>query len=269
MPISTTAGIITDSAQIAPGIIVDSDVSASAAIAGSKLQELSVGVNAGVLPSTGVADAHVAATAAVALSKLEFSTKGDVVVGGPAGRLARLGVGANNTVLTAASGATNGVQWSAPAENQTIFVSPGEMAITNLAVYIGLASGSRVRFTDAANCIVNLTVKVPVGATSISSIQILYKRDSTGNLFLEYGSSHFTSTVPNTAQTDTLAGAAYSGVSADGAIGVLAVAAAAYNGLTNIVAGDFISLEINRDGANVSDTYNADWDVYGVLFNFA
>jgi len=49
----------------ADGSIVNADISPSAAIAGSKLQALSVGANAGVIPSTGVADAHVAAGAAI------------------------------------------------------------------------------------------------------------------------------------------------------------------------------------------------------------
>lgn len=56
--------------QIASGVIVDADISGTAAIAGSKLQVLSVGANAGVIPSTGIADAHVAGGAAIAGSKI-------------------------------------------------------------------------------------------------------------------------------------------------------------------------------------------------------
>lgn len=77
--IATQSKIITSETQIAPGVIVNSDINASAAIAGSKLQALSVGANAGVIPSTGVANAHVSATAAIADTKLDtIATAGKV-----------------------------------------------------------------------------------------------------------------------------------------------------------------------------------------------
>lgn len=53
--------------------IVNADVEAGAAIAGSKLQELSLGVNAGVLPTTGIVNAHVAAGAAITEAKLALN----------------------------------------------------------------------------------------------------------------------------------------------------------------------------------------------------
>ncbi len=59
-----------DTAGIEAGAITDTEVNAAAAIAGSKLQALSLGANAGAIPSTGVANAHVADDAAIARSKL-------------------------------------------------------------------------------------------------------------------------------------------------------------------------------------------------------
>ena len=41
--------------------------------------------------------------------------KGDLIVGSADDAVARLGVGSNGQVLTAASGATYGVEWAAPA----------------------------------------------------------------------------------------------------------------------------------------------------------
>jgi hypothetical protein len=60
----------TGAVTLANGVVTDAKVNASAAIAGSKLQALSVGANAGVIPSTGVANGHLASDAAIARSKL-------------------------------------------------------------------------------------------------------------------------------------------------------------------------------------------------------
>ena len=62
MPFATSGNIITTSNQIAPGIIVNSDVSASAAIAYSKLNL-----------ALGIVNADVSATAAIAYSKLDLA----------------------------------------------------------------------------------------------------------------------------------------------------------------------------------------------------
>ncbi len=65
--------------NILDGEIVNADIGAAAAIAGSKIQALSVGANAGVIPSTGIIDAHIAAGAAIVDTKLAtISTAGKV-----------------------------------------------------------------------------------------------------------------------------------------------------------------------------------------------
>lgn len=62
----SNAGVL----SITAGTITNTEVASNAAIAGSKLQALSVGVNAGALPITGIANAHIAADADIAGSKL-------------------------------------------------------------------------------------------------------------------------------------------------------------------------------------------------------
>lgn len=64
------------SAQINDGSILNVDVNAAAAIAGSKLQALNVGANAGIIPSTGVENAHVKAAAGIEGSKVQALSKG-------------------------------------------------------------------------------------------------------------------------------------------------------------------------------------------------
>ena len=97
MPQGQQGNVISDSAQINPSIVessdilddtlLNADINSAAAIAGSKIQALAVGVNAGVVPSTGVADAHVAAAAAIAGSKVQA-----LVVGTNAGVVPSTGV---------------------------------------------------------------------------------------------------------------------------------------------------------------------------------
>lgn len=69
------SGTVTN-AQLGTDAVTNVKVSATADISGSKIQSLSVGANAGVIPSTGVADAHVSATAAISGSKLQALSVG-------------------------------------------------------------------------------------------------------------------------------------------------------------------------------------------------
>jgi hypothetical protein len=52
----------------------------------------------------------------------EIDAKADLVVGTGADTFARLAVGANGTVLTAASGEATGLQWAAPASGGGMFI---------------------------------------------------------------------------------------------------------------------------------------------------
>lgn len=80
MPSISSGNFVSNAAQIAAGVInttgildgtiANIDIDSAAAIAGSKIQALSVGANAGVIPSTGITDAHIAANAAIAITKI-------------------------------------------------------------------------------------------------------------------------------------------------------------------------------------------------------
>ena len=104
MPIASSGNVISSSAQlgadvvltsaIKDGEIVNADLSATAAIAATKVQELNVGVNGGVLPSTGVANAHISATAGIVDTKLAQITTASKVHGTAITGLASLPAGA-------------------------------------------------------------------------------------------------------------------------------------------------------------------------------
>jgi hypothetical protein len=69
----------------------------------------------GVTAGTGISGGGTSGTVTITNSMAtEIDAKGDLVVGTNADSFARLGVGANGTVLTAASGEATGLEWAAP-----------------------------------------------------------------------------------------------------------------------------------------------------------
>lgn len=103
--------VITDEAQILPGVIVNSDINASAGIEATKVQTLNLGTNGGVIPSAGIDNADIAANAAIALSKLIAGNQGEVLAYNSSGVLVVLPVGTANQVLTS-GGAAADVSWA-------------------------------------------------------------------------------------------------------------------------------------------------------------
>ena len=91
--------VLTSSMQILDGIVKNVDIEAAAGIEGSKLQEFILGTNAGVIPSTGILNAHIVATAAIVLSKLEAGTHGDFLFRNSSGVLVPLVAGTLNQVM--------------------------------------------------------------------------------------------------------------------------------------------------------------------------
>lgn len=100
MPLVTASRVITDSAQIVDGIVTNADIATNAAIAATKIQALDLGTNGGVIPSTGIVNAHIAAAAAIVLTKLAAGTQGGVLVPGASGVITDIGAGTDGQVLT-------------------------------------------------------------------------------------------------------------------------------------------------------------------------
>lgn len=126
-------------------------------------------------------------------------------------------------------------------------------------------------FTDGVGGILDVNIKVPAGATSISSIKVLYFQQSTGNVFMKfYTCKDPVSTLPSTTvfdQTDT--DTAYTGAANDQKVGAFTVPTTAYNALGSVAANDLVGIRISRNGASASDTYNTSWCVVSVRFTFA
>jgi hypothetical protein len=74
----------------------------------------------GVTAGTGISGGGTSGTVTITNSMAtEIDAKGDLVVGTGADTFARLAVGTNDYVLTAASGETTGLKWAAPASGTT------------------------------------------------------------------------------------------------------------------------------------------------------
>lgn len=68
------------------------------------------------------------ATDASGIPATIFDAKGDLIVASAADTAARLAVGTNGYVLTANSGATNGVEWAAPVSGSLTLIASGSLS---------------------------------------------------------------------------------------------------------------------------------------------
>jgi hypothetical protein len=92
----------------------------------------------GVTAGTGISGGGTSGTVTITNSMAtEIDAAGDLVVGTGADTFARLGVGANGTVLTAASGEATGLEWAAP----------GGASFVGCAVYKGTGTAQTINNT--------------------------------------------------------------------------------------------------------------------------
>jgi hypothetical protein len=89
------------------------------------------GVTAGIGISGGGTSGTVTVTNSMATA---IDAKGDLVAGTGADAFSRIGVGANNTVLTADSAEATGLKWSTPASGSMTSVASGTLSGTAVAI---------------------------------------------------------------------------------------------------------------------------------------
>lgn len=184
MPFVTPSAVITSTAQINDGVIVDSDVNAAAAIAASKLQTYSAGVNGGPIPAAGIDNTHVAAAAAIAFSKLAALSRGGVLVGGASNVPTVLAPGSAGQVLQSNGNAADPTwatvsaskKQAATATQTTIVSSTAETTIASASIgagVLGTAGMIRIRvpmtlfsFQNTKTCIFRLKY----GSTTIATL---------------------------------------------------------------------------------------------------
>lgn len=238
---SIVNGDISGSAAIAysklnlTGGIVNADVSGSAAIAYSKLNLATSIVNADISASAaiaysklnlslGIVNGDISASAAIGLSKLAavtasralvsdgsgfvsaatttateigyvngvtsaiqtqldakqarstLTTKGDLYVATASATVARQGVGADGTVLTADSGQTNGIRWVAPSAVSTYAITSKTAAYTiTSSDYTILANASGGLFA----------LDLPVASSNTGRVFVIKRTDSTLTTYVQ------------------------------------------------------------------------------------
>jgi len=154
--------------------------------------------------------------------------------------------------------------------DKVVFLGAGNAVIQTNATTAEQGYIPVISFTDnAAAQVIFGSAKVPKSCTSISSIKIFYyNTNPSTNLFLTFYTEH--AKLGSAAEQDISdAETTYATGGTVDRWDTITVPTTAYDALTNIAADDLISIWIYRDGANVLDTYNADWKVTGILFTFA
>lgn len=205
------AGPGASAATIQAGVIVNSMVSASAAIAYSKLSLANSIVNADIaaaaaidwskmanlttgraLVSDGNGDVSVATTTATEIgyvngvtsaiqtqldakiAKADFTTKGQILVATGSGTYTALGVGSNDQVLTADSGQSSGVKWAAGASGGgfTLTTVNSNITAATAQTYMVDTSAARTITLPAAAANLYFYVKDKVGTANTNNITI-------------------------------------------------------------------------------------------------
>jgi hypothetical protein len=125
-------------------------------------------VNAGTGISGGGTSGAVTVTNSMATA---IDAKGDLVAGTGADAFARLGVGANDTVLTADSTAATGLKWATPASGGMTSIASGSL------------SGSSVTISSIAGTYKNLQLLLrnPFGAPNYGSFKLHFNSDTGSN----------------------------------------------------------------------------------------
>ena len=115
----------------------------------------------GVTAGTGISGGGTSGTVTITNSMATaIDAKGDLVAGTGADAFSRLAVGANDTVLTAASGETTGLKWAAPAQTYPTTAQDfvGNEQDTTSTSYTDLAtSGPAVTVTTGTKALVIVT----------------------------------------------------------------------------------------------------------------
>lgn len=198
------------------------------------------------------------------------TTDGPVFPMGMSGSLTRLQdgtsylqAGSNITITSASNGAVT-IASTGGGGNGGIVLGLAGAGLLEGATYVN-GPPVYVRFDNAQNDAWTINLQVPSGTTAITSIEVLYRSDATGNLYLGFIVTRYRE--GETTQTDTLSESTYAAGGAGGQLTAIALPAAAYDTIT-VQADDIISILVRRDATNASDTYEIDLLVTGVRVTF-
>lgn len=206
------------------------------------------------------------------------TTKGDIIVNNGSDNI-RLAVGSNDQVLTADSAQASGVKWATPSTGGgSVFIT----ALTNnasagnsLVTYVQRTTGGGVtadvfRHADAVTSVSWWQCVVPSGKTTLSSIKIYYIQgaNTSTNLVCTIATYRFPSNGDAGIFDDNGSELTYASGATSDRMASISAAAETFNSIATVTGGDLLQMKLSRVGGSASDTYNANWDVVGVEFNF-
>lgn len=181
--------------------------------------------------------------------------------------ISSLAIGASQSVRrNAGDTAFEAYTPSAGGGDLSVFVGGGDAYILSTVATVRNQTPV-VRFVDGVTDGAFWSVKVPEGATSISSIEILYHDLVAGGdirTFIGVTRRRFDGSAD---QTDSETATYTTGATAN-LNQKLTLNAAMYDGIT-VQADDVLGIEVDRIGGDALDTYGANFDLIGIMFNFA
>lgn len=193
MPFASAGANITNTAQINPGVIVNSDINAAAAIDYSKLNL-----------ALAIVNGDISASAAIALSKLASGTQGGIMYRGAGGVMTELPAGTDGQVLVTKGAGANPIFQTQEPPNLinmvTAFEDAARFTRTNTdtgsstfgtnGLYMESSSGSS---TGSTSCLWNVAPKASTLYTNspIFTARIYFNSDaafgSTGSIYAGLG----------------------------------------------------------------------------------
>jgi hypothetical protein len=122
--------------------------------------------------------------ASAAIAKTIVDAKGDIIAATAADTVARLAVGANDTVLTADSTAATGLKWAAPSAGGDNFalINSGGTALTGAATITVNVSGKNILYVrvvtaSSANAASTFTLRLNADSAANYIYSSIYERD--------------------------------------------------------------------------------------------
>lgn len=143
-------------------------------------------------------DSTVFTNASAAINKTIVDAKGDIIAATAADTVSRLGVGANDTVLTADSSTATGLKWAASAAPTTAWtlINAGGTALTGAAtITVSGISGQNqlmiiVRGASSANALSEMTLRLNADTAS-NYIQVGSKITNSGDTYQNLSQTAF------------------------------------------------------------------------------
>lgn len=161
-----------------------------------------------------------------------------------------------------------------PARNieriyQYRFIPATEFDITDANISLKQFNEFEVlEFADAVSSVTTVNIWLPTFRKVIKSLKLIYWDRSASSLNIRLAFAARRGRVGSTPVTDSLAEASYATVGTAGDIQEIEIPKDAWDDLSPTQWHDIIGLEITRNAAAATDTYNNDLEVLGLLVEF-